>query len=335
MASRHISAALLLTFMFCSLTPVRATVVLNLTNYQDSQYYGNLELGTPSQTLIVQFSTASVVSWVPSSYCSTKFCFLHDSYDLGSSKTGTILPLPFTFEYYDGSKVQGKLASDVANIGGSISFDSFNFLLADVVTGYSPANSIFDGIIALGPNNVTESRKLSLIDMLIDKGLISYRVFSIYYTKGQNQNSQLILGGIDSSLYTGTMSIHYNSGPVDKWGFIVETLKVGSVNVPLPHYTIGVIDSSQAGLFFPNPVYDTVLKYTRVISNCNNLSSLPSIFLTIDNVVFEIPPAAYVLQSTGGGASSCSTPIFNNVYIDQNSWIVLGDSFLKAYYSYY
>ena len=45
-----------------------------IKNFQDNEYFGPIQLGTPAKTFLVIYDTGSSNLWVPSSKCISKAC---------------------------------------------------------------------------------------------------------------------------------------------------------------------------------------------------------------------------------------------------------------------
>lgn len=92
---------------------------INIVNFQDSEYYGPVSIGTPAQDFLVIYDTGSSNLWVPSSKCDGaiwKACSNHSKYDSTKSSTyeadGTNLLLP-----YGSGVCDGHLSGDTVHFG--------------------------------------------------------------------------------------------------------------------------------------------------------------------------------------------------------------------------
>lgn len=65
-----------------------------LAHNAPTQYYGEIQLGTPPQTFRVIFDTGSSNLWVPSTKCGILQipCQLHNKYDASSSSSYKVVP---------------------------------------------------------------------------------------------------------------------------------------------------------------------------------------------------------------------------------------------------
>ncbi|OBS75427.1 hypothetical protein A6R68_14055 [Neotoma lepida] len=120
-----------------------------LTNYLDTQYYGEIGIGTPPQTFKVIFDTGSANLWVPSTKCSPLYtaCEIHSLYDSSESSSYMENGTEFTIHYGSG-KVKGFLSQDIVTVGGIIVTQTFGEVTELPLIPFMLAK--FDGVLGMG-----------------------------------------------------------------------------------------------------------------------------------------------------------------------------------------
>jgi cathepsin D len=78
----------------------------------DEEWAGNISIGTPGQTFLVDFDTGSSDLWIPSSSCTSSTCKTKHKYTASSSSTGSKKSGSFSIQYGDGSTVSGSVYTD-------------------------------------------------------------------------------------------------------------------------------------------------------------------------------------------------------------------------------
>merc|ERR1719326_360366 len=118
-----------------------ATVVIN--DYQDAQYYGTIQMGTPAQDLRVIYDSGSSNLWV--SNIKPGFFSKHQYYDHSKSSTYVQNGTTFNIQYGSGP-VSGVYSQETVSIGG-VDVAEYTFAEVDNVKGLGPAYSVghFDG----------------------------------------------------------------------------------------------------------------------------------------------------------------------------------------------
>ncbi|GFZ13816.1 saposin-like aspartyl protease family protein [Actinidia rufa] len=178
--------------------------VVYLRNYMDTQFYGEIGIGSPPQHFFVVFDTASSNLWVPSSKCRFAIaCYLHSKYWARLSSTYTKNGTTCKIHYGSGS-IYGFFSQDNVRVGDVVIKDQvfteatkeglFMFMLAQ-----------FDGILGLGFQNTSVGEVSPLWYGMIQQGLVSQPVFSFWLNRDTKSKvgGEIVFGGVDWRHFTG------------------------------------------------------------------------------------------------------------------------------------
>merc|ERR1712137_735599 len=142
-----------------------------------------------------------------------------------------------------------------------------------------------DGILGLGP--VAQAKFVGYgkipMQMLKDQGEIKENVFSFYLTTHAAAGSTLIIGGTDSSFYTGEIfyvPLNYRIGNPRYWAVKGSGVKVENKSVNACGWLSGcnmVVDSGTNFLAGPqDSIAPLIAKVGNVAEDCSNASALPT-----------------------------------------------------------
>lgn len=305
-----------------------------LVNSLDAQYYGEILIGTPPQTLRVLFDTGSANLWVPSSGCWSLSCFFHGYYRHKESISYVGNGTRLSIEYGTGG-ASGYLSTDVVSIGG-VQVADVLFGEMTNIWGLTFLFSKFDGILGLGWSALANADVPPFFSSLYSQGFISDNSFSIYLSKfGDNETSELILGGYNPALAASPL-IYHPLVSESYWTVNVTDVQVNNVTLGLTGLR-AIIDSGSGMLPGDYRVMKKLLaKVGTVLSNCVNIGELPVVTIFIDNVPYPLRPTDYVLQIGEGAGAECVNGWSGTVMAEELAYtLVLGDMFLRAYYAHF
>ena len=254
---------------------------VSLTDVQDSEYFGEVLIGTPAQKFTVIYDTGSSNLWVPSKACTN--CKKSGSkYDSTSSSTYNKNGKDFSLQYGTGS-CKGFLSTDTVSIGGlpitTFDFGEVTTEAADVF-GAAP----FDGILGMGPAKAAADQVAMPMAQLVAQKKIAHNIFSFYLASNESTGSALVLGGTDSKYYTGD----FNYAPVAKaaallpyWLISATDIKVGGASIKKCNWLTGcymVVDTGTSILAGPpDAVNALIAPIGKVAADCSNVHTLPTI----------------------------------------------------------
>ncbi|XP_020807404.1 lysosomal aspartic protease [Drosophila serrata] len=308
-----------------------------LHNYADSEYYGLISLGTPKQNFNILFDTGSSNLWVPSSKCpkSNTACQMHNKYNSAKSSTYKENGESFAIQYGTGS-LSGFLSTDTLSWAG-IEVKDQTFGEAMTEPGSTFVLAHFAGILGLAYKSIAEDGVPTVFDNMISQNLLDEPIISFYLKRDGTavQGGEVILGGVDSSLYTGSLTWV----PVSKkayWQFTVTHIK--SEGVVLCSGCQAIADTGTSLIVVPLGAYRKIVWLLGASTNsageafvpCGRLASLAKINLDIGGTIFTLAPRDYVVKLTENGRTYCMLAF---TYMSGNSLWILGDVFIGKFYT--
>jgi hypothetical protein len=300
-------------------------------DYMNAQYFVELSIGTPPQYFKVCPDTGSSNLWVPSKDCDSIACYFHDVYDHSSSSTYTPDGRNVSIHYGSG-ECAGIASADNVTIGGL----NANMTFAEMTTegSISFIAAQFDGIMGLAFKNISVDSIDPPLKVFYDQHLIDKYIVAFKLGKTPGDVGEMTIGDWDPSQFTGDISWF----PVAKelwWYFDLDDILVDGVSVGFCQQTdtgkcAGVLDTGTSMIIGPPKYMDIVMKDIEVDALCRNIDQNPTITFVINGYKFPLTPEDYVLNLSG----EC-LPGMLGMEIGTYDFFLLGDTFLRKYYSIY
>ncbi|MEE6480551.1 hypothetical protein FKM82_012608 [Ascaphus truei] len=272
----------------------------NLYDYMNAQYYGEVGIGTPPQNFTVVFDTGSSNFWVPSAYCISEACRVHEKFKSFQSISYEPDGKPFSIHYGTGQLlgIAGKDTLVISNM--SIMGQDFGESILE--PGMTFALAQFDGVLGLGYPSLAVADAVPVFDRMLEQGLVEKPLFSFHLISVKVQGSPMFCtNGCEAIVDSGTSLI---TGP--------------SVHIRKLQEYLGATPTS----------------FGEYLLDCRRLSSLPSITFTIGERDYTLTSDQYVIKEQSSRSSVCLSG-FQAMDISTKSghlWI-LGDIFMSKYYS--
>ncbi|MCJ1433695.1 hypothetical protein MMC27_003059 [Xylographa pallens] len=197
-----------------------------------AQYFVNLTIGTPSQTVTVQLDTGSndlVLNSAKSAFCEQQPSVCAGAtYTANDSSTYRYLSSNASLGYGGGDLTNGDYVTDTIHFGGTTLKDvqmviSYNTTTADSIWGLS--YSAGEQGISSGENQYP-----SISELMVSSGVIQSNAYSLWLNSQGSTTGSLIFGGVNKGKYSGSLStipIENNPDYTIPSGFIVTVTGIG------------------------------------------------------------------------------------------------------------
>jgi hypothetical protein len=313
------------------------SIVIN--NYQDAQYYGEIDIGTPAQTVRVIYDTGSSNLWASNQ--KPGLLSKHQYYDHSKSSSYVANGTTFNIQYGSGP-VSGVYSADTIAIGSN-KVEGYTFAEVDNTKGLGPAFTIghFDGICGMGLDDISVDGVKTPLRALADAKALDANVFAFYLGSG-GAAGELVLGGVDSKHYTGEFSYlpvqEMVPGRKGYWEIKMDSFEINGKN--MVDSTKAIVDSGTSLLAVPTAAIKAIAKAVGAKTvlpippfnkeyTIDCTSEAPALDVVLGGNKYTLEKADYVINDEGQclfGMTGLDVPA------PAGPLVILGDVFMRAHY---
>ncbi|GAA5981255.1 hypothetical protein JCM10908_004040 [Rhodotorula pacifica] len=321
---------------------------IDMTSYQDSMWYGEIDVGTPANGFSVVLDTGSADLILAEPNCSG--CEANTpGYNPSSSSTSSTSRQDFTIQYGSGS-ASGSLVEDRVSIAN---YSQPNQIFAACNTLNNIVDGDISGILGLGWQNIASSQAMPLVQALWENNTLPEPVFAFAFeTHTFYVNSAptapggtLTIGGLDTSQYTGSINWVSLDQPVGYWAIPLQDVHVGGKSLGITDQQV-VIDTGTTLIGMPTSdaqqIYASIPNSRSInLQGESGYYSFPcsqtvNVAFTFGGQQYQIDPSQFNAGSVDSTGQYCLGAIFA-LETSQNSAtsFIIGDAFLTGVYNAY
>ncbi|KAK3314468.1 aspartic peptidase domain-containing protein [Apodospora peruviana] len=299
----------------------------------DVAYVTPVSIGTPPQTLNLDFDTGSSDLWVFSNHMPNNQIRGQEIYSPNKSSSSKLLSgHSWSITYGDGSASRGNVYTDNFTVGGLTAVNQAVECAQQVSTSFTRETAI-DGLVGLGfsaLNTVSPKAQTTYFDNV--KASLDAPLFTTdlkFKAAGTYD-----FGYIDKAKYTGSITytpVNTNPG---YWTWTSTGYQVGAepfVSTPITN----IADTGTTLLYLPNTIVSAYYKQIPGASNNRNYggyvfpcsAKIPSFTFGVGSARFTIPANYINYGEVSAGSTSCFGGIQSSSGVGIN---IFGDVALKA-----
>ncbi|KAK4058007.1 hypothetical protein OIO90_000746 [Microbotryomycetes sp. JL221] len=319
---------------------------LELTNYQDAQFYATVSIGTPSQEFNLIMDTGSSDLILAVEGCrgcqrTTPGLTENESSSLEISST------PFQITYGSG-QASGTLVRDTVSIA-NYTVNPQVFAACDTMQNI--VDGEISGILGLGWQNIAQSEAKPLVQALADDGTlpspeIAFAFKTYAYdelTNDEMAGGTMTIGGVDSNLYSGDINYIDLVQPVGYWqipleGITVEGNSTGitadAVVVDTATTLIGGPEAAVAAIYANIPEAQPYTLQGESGYFSMPCSSQVDVSLQFGGKSYSIPADSFNAGAIDSAGQNCLGAVFVLPQSSSMPWVI-GEAFLTGVYNTY
>ncbi|KKY25200.1 putative secreted aspartic proteinase precursor [Phaeomoniella chlamydospora] len=296
----------------------------------DYEYLCSVQIGTPAQTLALNFDTGSSDLWVFSSLTPSRQVKGQAIYNPSKSSTAKSLAnYKWGITYGDGSKASGVVYTDVVKIG-TFTINGQAVEAANSVSSSFTASSATNGLLGLGFQNLNtvSPSKQTPVYQTAKKNMTNY-LFTANLKKGKAGSYNF--GYIDKAQYTGSITytpVNTNPG---YWAFTSSGYAIGSGAFTSASIT-AIADTGTSLLLLPSSIVSNFYKQVKGAAYSNTYggyvfpcsTSVPKFTFGVGGYRGVVPGSYMVYGAVN------TTHCYGGMQAIAGSYAIFGDVLLKS-----
>ncbi|KAG1340783.1 hypothetical protein G6F62_005302 [Rhizopus arrhizus] len=315
--------------------------------YVDIEYVGQISIGTPPQNFSMDFDTGSSDIWVPSTKCLST-CGTHPRFDPTKSSTFELISNDtWRLQYGDGSTVIGYTAYDAVRLGQYIQPHQRIGLVSSETTQLA-RDTYLDGIFGLAfPPLALTGIQRSIVEDLYLAGEIDKPIVSFYLGKTkEGGKGEILFGDTNKNHYEGELKYV----PITEktyWQVDLSLIDVNGTNAMNGTSMPAILDTGTTLIIVPTAISDIIhaaipgAQYNffygwRIPCSLADSASKEAITFYLDGQAFPILIKDLVrARQSSSIVMPANDLCYSGIAEAQIPLIILGDTFLRSYYSVY
>jgi hypothetical protein len=348
---------------------VSDTYTTSLKRYDALEYFVDVSIGTPPQTITVQIDTGSSDLWVfdsTSQFCAGNPCDFNGAFETSRSSTYDVNESPEMLHivYGDNTTIAGPYALDTVTVAGA-TIKGFEF--ATVIDYTSPLDSSdgegLSGILGIGVYS-GESAEDDGVNYpnwpvaLKQAGYIQTTLYSLYLDDLSASTGQILFGGINTAKYTGDLYTLTSTSVDEAQWQLVDLTGINIIKGTSPAISaysgelLVMFDSGSSAIQVPSDAAEVIYSalgavesgYGIMVAPCTVREQDISFDFVFDGATMSIPVTAFVLPEGYIGAGEANQTLTGQhgeamctveIEASDDPPLVLGDAFLRYVYVVY
>ncbi|CAO4381653.1 unnamed protein product [Caenorhabditis nigoni] len=319
---------------------VYANLPQHVDGVRDSEYLGNITIGTPPQPFLVVLDTGSANLWVPGIFCNS--CSGKKSFDGSNSSTFQGYEKPWTIQYGYGP-AKGYYGVDTVAFGGATEEQLPVPICRFGIATYIPPdfqNDVADGVLGLAFTSLAVDHVIPPLINSMNLDLLDKPIFTVWLEHRGAANN---LGGGGGVFTYGALDTT-NCGPVIAYQplssatyfqFAASKFSLGTYSIAKNYQVIS--DTGASFIGGPKVVIANLAEALGAQYHSNDDSyyvlcnrNIGTFDIVIGNNIYSIDPINYIIDvGRRDGFCVFAAFAFNNFGFGPQ-WI-LGDPFIRQY----